>query len=229
MGEATVRRHRVVLVEDDPLSARVAEKILDRLGYVVCAVFETGEQAVAEVSGQDPDVVLMDIGLAGPMDGVSAARAIIETLGVPVIFLTAAVERDVMDRVAATGAAGYIQKPVKLLDLKANLEMAITRRRRERPCATEAAASFHQMLLHAVVAALGQPLVVADLAGQILFAHPEAGLAGLPFAEALPGQPAMPVSGDSPMIGPAGQILGWVRLLAAQEQASALLEPCQED
>ncbi len=230
MGEATdSKRHRVVLVEDDPLAARVAEKILERLGYVVCAAYVTGEQAVAEVAAQDPDVVLMDIGLAGVMDGVAAAKVIIEALGVPVIFLTAAVERDIMDRVAATGAAGYIQKPVKLLDLKANLEMAITRRRREQPCSAEPASSYHQMLLNAVAAAIAQPLVVADLAGQILFSHPDERLAGLSFADAFPDQPAMPDPGDSPMLGPAGQILGWVRLLARQAETPPALAPCQED
>ena len=66
-------RRRVLIVEDDPLSARIAAKILDRLGYGACAVIETGEEAVTGAALHAPDVVLMDINLAGAMDGVAAA------------------------------------------------------------------------------------------------------------------------------------------------------------
>jgi len=207
-------RHRVLIVEDDPLSARVAAKILDRLGYAVCGVIETGEEATSEASLLAPDVVLMDINLAGAMDGVAAAKSIIEALGVPVIFLTAAVDHEIMDRVAATGAAGYIQKPVKLLDLKANLEMAITRRRRERPCPTDAAAALYRHLLDAVARAFDRPFAIVDSDGRVLFAHPDSQLAGELFADAFPGQSARPGPDDTPCTDAAGQPLGFVRLLA---------------
>ncbi len=210
--EATTRR-RVLIVEDDPLSARVAAKILDRLGYAVCAVIETGEAAVAEAPVLAPDVVLMDINLAGSMDGVAAARALIEGQGVPVIFLTAAVDREIMDRVAATGAAGYIQKPVKLLDLKANLEMAITRRQRERPCPTDAAAALYRHILEAVARAMGRAFAVVDPDGRVLFAHPDAGMAGDLVSDALPGQSAAPGPDDTPCTDASGRSLGFVRLL----------------
>ncbi|EHJ48252.1 response regulator receiver protein [Solidesulfovibrio carbinoliphilus subsp. oakridgensis] len=209
--EATARR-RVLIVEDDPLSARVAAKILDRLGYSVCAEIETGEEAVSEAAVLLPDVVLMDINLAGAMDGVAAARVIIEGLGVPVIFLTAAVDREIMDRVAATGAAGYIQKPVKLLDLKANLEMAITRRHRERPCPVDPAA-LPRPLLDAVARALGRAFAVVSPDGRVLFAYPESGLAGELFADAFPGQSAAQAPGDTPCLDVSGRSFGFVRLL----------------
>lgn len=212
---ADTTRRTVLVVEDDPLSARVAVKILERLGYGVCAVVETGEEAIALATARLPHVVLMDINLAGSMDGVMAARAIIEAVGAPVIFLTAAIDRDIMDRVAATGAAGYIQKPVKLLDLKANLEMAITRRQRERPCPTDAAVALYRSLLQAVATACDRPLVVVDPDGRVLFAHPDTRLGGELFAEIFPGQPPVPQSGDTPCRDAAGAACGWVRLLPA--------------
>ncbi|WP_029457270.1 response regulator [Solidesulfovibrio alcoholivorans] len=205
-------RRRVLIVEDDPLSARIAAKILARLGYGVCAVIETGEDAVTGAALHAPDVVLMDINLAGAMDGVAAAKAIIESVGAPVIFLTAAMDRDIMDRVAATGAAGYIQKPVKLLDLKANLEMAITRRQRERPCPTDAVAALYRSLLFAVATACAAPLVVVDPEGRVLFSHPDNSIAGELFSEAFPGRPAFPQAGDTPCEDASGNLLGWVRL-----------------
>ncbi len=211
-GREEAARRTVLIVEDDPLSARVAAKILDRLGYGVCAMVETGEEAIPMAALRLPDVVLMDINLAGAMDGVAAARAIIESVGAPVIFLTAAVDREIMDRVAATGAAGYIQKPVKLLDLKANLEMAITRRRRERPCPTDAATALYRGLLFAVAKACARPLVVVDPDGRVLFAHPDNSISGELFAEAFPGQPPFPLPSDTPCPDAAGAPLGWVRL-----------------
>lgn len=212
--EETARRPRTVLiVEDDTLSARVAEKILGRLGYAVLGVIETGEAALDAARELAPDVVLMDINLAGPMDGVTAAKGIIDGLGVPVIFLTAAVDRDIMDRVAGTGAAGYIQKPVKLLDLKANLEMAITRRSRQQPCATDAAVTLYKSILSAVLAACDRPLAVTDAQGRVLLAHPDDQLAGMPFAEAFPHEPALPAPSDVPL-GGGGASLGWLRLLS---------------
>ena len=213
MEESGRRRRTVLIVEDDALSARVAEKILGRLGYAVLGVVETGEAALGAARNLGPDVVLMDINLAGVMDGVEAAGALIDQLGVPVIFLTAALDRDIMDRVAGTGAAGYIQKPVKLLDLKANLEMAITRRSRQQPCATDAAVTLYKSILAAVLAACDRPLAVVDLAGRILLAHPDEQLAGMPFAEAYPHQPPLPGPSDTPLSGPAGQPQGWLRLL----------------
>jgi CheY-like chemotaxis protein len=214
MEESGAPRRNVLIVEDDPLSARVAEKILNRLGYAVCAVLGTGEEAVAQAVHLAPDVVLMDINLAGTMDGVAAARSLINALGVPVIFLTAAIDREIMDRVAETGAAGYIQKPVKLLDLRANLEMAITRRRRERPWPTEAAPALHLHLLEAVATALDRPLAIVDPAGRVLFAHPDGQFVGAPFAEAFPDEPAAPAPDDTPCRDASGRTLGWVRLLS---------------
>ena len=205
----------VLIVEDDVLSARVAEKILGRLGYTVRGIVDTGEAALDAARALAPDMVLMDINLAGPMDGVTAAKGIIDALGVPVIFLTATVDRDIMDRVAGTGAAGYIQKPVKLLDLKANLEMAITRRSRQPVCATDASVILYKSILSAVLAACDRRLAVTDAQGRVLLAHPDEHLAGMPFAEAFPNEPAVPQGADVPLLGGAGsEPLGWLRLLA---------------
>jgi two-component system, response regulator PdtaR len=215
MEEPAATRHRVLIVEDDPLSARVAEKTLDRLGYAVCAVLETGEAAVADAPQLAPDLVLMDINLAGAMDGVVAARAIIEALGVPVIFLTASVDREIMDRVAETGAAGYIQKPVKLLDLKANLEMALTRRRREHACPAGTDTIPYLFLLETVVKAWGRPLAIIDPDGRVLFASPGLLFVGAPFAAAFPGEPAVPAAADTPCHDASGRLLGWLRLLTS--------------
>ena len=192
---------------------RVDFKILGRLGVVFLWMALSGDDALDAAPPGPADVVLMDINLAGTMDGVEAAGALIAEFGVPVIFLTAAVDRDIMERVAGAGAAGYIQKPAKLLDLKANLEMAITRRGRERPCPTDAAVTLYKSLLAGVLAACSRRLAAVDHFGRILLAHPDDHLAGMAFAEAFPDEPPLPAPADTPLTDPAGQALGWLRLL----------------
>ena len=215
MDHPVAKRHSVLLVEDDPLAARVAEKILDRLGYAVCAVIETGEEAVARACELAPDVVLMDINLAGPMDGVTAARTILTSLCVPVIFLTATVDPEIMTRVAETGAAGYIQKPVKLLDFKANLELAIARRLRGEVCCSCLATERSSPMLDAVVRAWDRPLVVVATDGQVLFSYPGAFAPETAFAALFPDHPPVPSPGDAPCLDASGQVFAWLRLLPA--------------
>lgn len=215
MDHPVTSRRKVLLVEDDLLAARVAEKILERLGYDVCAVLETGEEAVARAASLAPDVVLMDINLAGPMDGVAAARAIIDAVCVPVIFLTASVDPDIMTRVAETGAAGYIQKPVKLLDFKANLEMALARSRRGEPCCPCPGSGQNASILAAVLKTWDRALAVVATDGQVLFAYPDAGAVGTAFATFFASQPAVPAAGDTPCLDASGQVFAWLRLLSA--------------
>ena len=126
-----MEKHSILIVEDDPVSALVASKSLELLGYAVCGVYESAEEALPAVASLRPALVLMDIVLAGDMDGVRAAQLIRQRHGVPVIFLTSTTD-EMMERVGTSGACGYIHKPVKVLDLKANVEMALARGAMER-------------------------------------------------------------------------------------------------
>ena len=80
---------KVLVVEDDGIIGRHIQKSLERLGYEVVGVFLSGEEAVEKVVALTPDLVLMDISLAGEIDGVQAAELIHRQVNLPVIFLTA--------------------------------------------------------------------------------------------------------------------------------------------
>lgn len=174
-------KHSIMIVEDDPVSARVAEMVLAQLGYTVAGVFAAAEDALAAVRDRVPDLVLMDIMLAGEMDGVQAASLIRKKYGVPVIFLTSTTD-EVIGRVGESGAWGYIHKPVKLLDLKANLEMALTRREAERRLARAEECRD-------VLDVLPLAVVLAGLDMRARWANPQAGeYLGLPAAD-MEGRP----------------------------------------
>jgi CheY-like chemotaxis protein len=84
-----VARKRILIVEDEAITAFQLREQLDRLGYHVSASAATGEEALRLAEELNPDLVLMDVKLAGLMDGIEASQRIQEKRPVPVVYLTA--------------------------------------------------------------------------------------------------------------------------------------------
>ena len=116
---------QVLIVEDEAIISMDLRYKLEALGYSVIAEISSGKVAVEAVSQLRPDVVLMDIGLSGEMDGIDAAAQIRNRFGVPVVYITAYVGGDTLDRAEMTEPSGYILKPFDDALLQAVVEMAI--------------------------------------------------------------------------------------------------------
>ncbi|MGV8119069.1 MAG: response regulator [Candidatus Xenobiia bacterium LiM19] len=103
-------RKRILLVEDDRVTALIEEKILKREGYEVTNV-GTGEKAVEAVR-VDPsiDIVLMDINLGEGIDGTEAAKQILEIRSLPVVFLTSHSEREMVEKCAVLPATAMCSR-----------------------------------------------------------------------------------------------------------------------
>ncbi len=117
---------RVLVAEDDPVGAALLKGLLVREGHVVLGPAAMGEDAVRLARDERPDAVLMDIWLAGQMNGVEATRAITADFDIPVILVTGATEatdRDLMEQVAGCGALGFMSKPVSGDALRMNLRI----------------------------------------------------------------------------------------------------------
>jgi CheY-like chemotaxis protein len=126
----------ILIVEDEVIVAADLAGKLDLLGYRVAATTATGEQAVELARQHRPDLVLMDIRLAGAMDGVAAAAAIRRELDLPVIFLTAHSDAATINQARQTGASAYVRKPFDDRELRTRIDQALRthgaeRRRRE--------------------------------------------------------------------------------------------------
>ena len=80
---------RVLVVEDDAIIGMDIEHRVKKLGYEVCGVADTAEEALEIASRTGPDLALMDIRLRGEVDGIEAARLLREKFAIPVIFITA--------------------------------------------------------------------------------------------------------------------------------------------
>ena len=118
---------RVLVVEDEALIALDLERRLVRLGYQVVGRADNKVDAVAQFTTQRPDLVLMDIFIRGPADGIETAKAITEIDDVPVIFLTAFADEDTVQRAAAISPYGYLLKPFDERTLSATITVALER------------------------------------------------------------------------------------------------------
>jgi PAS domain S-box-containing protein len=120
MGKA-----RILIVEDEAIVAMEVESQLQGLGYEVTSIVDTGEKAIKKAEEDNPDLILMDIRIKGEMDGIDNAKEIRNRFGIPVIFSTAYLDQERIERAKITMPFGYVLKPIQERDLKVTLEMAL--------------------------------------------------------------------------------------------------------
>jgi CheY-like chemotaxis protein len=116
---------RILVVEDEAITVSALKRELTSVGYQVAATASTTDQALSAVELHKPDLVLMDITLAGTVNGIVAAVAIRGNFEVPVVFLTAHADDGTMERAVAAGPFGYVLKPFSGPALKATIETAL--------------------------------------------------------------------------------------------------------
>ncbi len=123
---------KLLIVEDELIIALSLAKSLEKLGYEVVGTTNTGEEAVGLACGKAPDLILMDIILAGTMDGIEAVRRIQKDSDIPVIYLTANADSATVERARDTMPYGYLNKPINDRDLLTNIDSALNKHRMER-------------------------------------------------------------------------------------------------
>jgi signal transduction histidine kinase len=117
----------VLIVDDDQIVALHIKDQLMRLGYRVLAMAASGVEALRCISEQRPDVILMDIDIAGEFDGIETCRRIPGDQQRPVIYMTAYTEEPTLERARETRPYGYLLKPFFERELHATIQMALER------------------------------------------------------------------------------------------------------
>ncbi len=115
----------LIIVEDQVIVATDLEHNLLRLGYEVLGSTDRGEDAIDLAREKRPDLVMMDIRLAGKMDGIEAAVIVRRELDLPVVFLTAHADEATLQHAGEAEAFGYILKPFDDRELVTHIEMAL--------------------------------------------------------------------------------------------------------
>lgn len=118
---------RILIVEDEGIVARDIERRLTQSGYGVCGIADNAEEAIGLARAERPDLVLMDIIIQGPMDGIATAQEIRRHLDIPVVFLTAHSDEATVSRARETLPYGYLLKPFEPRGLATTIETALYR------------------------------------------------------------------------------------------------------
>lgn len=123
---------KIMIVEDNTAVAEDCRDCLQELGYRVVALVASGEESIWEAEIKRPDVVLMDIQLRGKMDGIEAAEHIHSRFAIPLLFLSAYSDRQLLQRAKTVGSFGYLVKPFEERELYAMLEMTLYKARAQK-------------------------------------------------------------------------------------------------
>jgi len=116
---------KILIVDDDITTVTELEELLPSKGYDVAGVAFSGEEAIKMAAESRPDLILMDIGMPGKIDGIFAAVKIREAQDIPVLFLTGHAEDEIIERAKNAEPLGYIMKPFDEAQIDAAIRIAL--------------------------------------------------------------------------------------------------------
>ena len=180
---------QILVVEDEKDLAKLIQRILNRLGYGIAAVVDSGEDAIKAAEKTFPDLVLMDIKLKGEMDGIEAAELIRTRFNIPVVYVTAFTNDTILQRAKISEPFGYLVKPFKKRELQTTIEMALFKHKEEEKLKKS------ERRLATIIRNIGDGLIVMNqdwnittfnLAAEQLFGYLGAEILGKPLRQLLP-------------------------------------------
>lgn len=123
--------NRLIIADDEVIISTQLEEFLVTKGFDIVGIATSGTQAVAMAKERMPDLMLMDIVMPGKLDGISAAAKINRELKIPVIFLTAYADEEMIQRAKPIGPFGYVLKPIQEQQILAAIEIALHKKNME--------------------------------------------------------------------------------------------------
>jgi AmiR/NasT family two-component response regulator len=117
---------RVLIAEDETIIRLDLRALLERNGFDVCGEAKDGEEAVELVRREQPDVAILDVKMPR-LDGIEAARRILDERPIPIVMLTAYGHQELVSRAVEAGVFGYLVKPFREQDLVPAIQTARAR------------------------------------------------------------------------------------------------------
>lgn len=158
-----MERTKILVVEDEGIVARDIKGTLQNLGYEVTDTVSSGKKAIEKAEECRPDLILMDIKLQGKMDGIEAAHRIHARYDIPIIYLTAYSDENMLKRAKITDPFGYILKPFSDRELHSSIEIALHKHEMEHKLRESA------KLLATTLKSIGDAVIATDKDGCITF------------------------------------------------------------
>jgi two-component system cell cycle sensor histidine kinase/response regulator CckA len=159
---------RILVVDDEGLIAADIQTALKRLGYPPPVVANSGEEALACARSSSFDLALMDIHMAGALDGIATALAMKAENLAPVVYLTAYSDDETLDRAKAAEPLGYLVKPFTERELKSAIEISLHKHELEMRVRTSEA------WLSATLRSVGEGIIATNGQCEITFLNPVA-------------------------------------------------------
>jgi two-component system sensor histidine kinase UhpB len=120
-----MKKSKILIVEDEIIIAKNIKKRLESINYDIVDIVFSGEEAIQTSAELSPDLVLMDIGLPGKMDGITTAKHIRDKYDIPIVFLTAYSDEHTIQRAKFTEPYGYLIKPFEEKELHSAIQIAL--------------------------------------------------------------------------------------------------------
>lgn len=116
---------RIMIVEDDELTASKMEMQIDKLGHELFKWVKNSELAILALEQQQPDLILMDINIEGEYDGIELTDMIHQQWNIPIVFVSSLQDNYTFKRIKRTNPIAFIQKPFSAIQLQRTIELAI--------------------------------------------------------------------------------------------------------
>jgi DNA-binding response OmpR family regulator len=116
---------RILIVEDDLFMATDMEESLIKAGYIICGKAPDYEAAIRLMKQNLPDIVLVDITLEGPADGITTVKELMRIKWAPVIYITGSSDVETFNRSKSTFPAAFLNKPFRIRELSAQIDLAM--------------------------------------------------------------------------------------------------------
>jgi len=123
---------KILIVEDDAVSALLLQKALEKNNHEIIGIADSGERALEMLMDSHADLVMMDINLAGELDGITTTEIINEKYDIPVVYLSASSDAETLNKVVGTNPSAYVIKPFNIRELNMVIELAIYKDRKEK-------------------------------------------------------------------------------------------------
>ncbi len=123
---------KILIVEDDSVSALLLQRALEKNAHQIIGIADTGEKAIEILAESMADIVMMDINLAGELDGIKTTEIINEKYDIPVVYLSASSDAETLNKVVGTNPSAYVIKPFNIRELNMVIELAIFKDRKEK-------------------------------------------------------------------------------------------------
>ncbi|HEY1902942.1 MAG TPA: response regulator [Terracidiphilus sp.] len=159
---------KLLIVEDEPIVALDLQQELEAFGCEVVALAQSADEALMAVEESQPDLALMDLHIAGSLDGIQTARLLRDAYQVPSVFLTAYSDDATIDRAVREMPYGYLTKPFQTRELKATLQVALHKAK------VDAGQRRAHGKIASTVDGMHEALLTMSLAGDIQFLNASA-------------------------------------------------------